>query len=124
MKVGHFILGAWASLTLAIAAPRSDLSNSVATYKPMAGFNHIVDESRFIGYFLAGPKRCDVTIFQARADDEGLIAPPNRMVLQIAAGGRSEIDAGHDAALAIACTLDADAIKVAPQFGKLRAAAH
>ena len=87
----------------------------VATYQPMAGFNQIVGNERFVGYFLAGPDRCDVTVLQARADDDALSLPPRRMVLQIAAGGRSELDAGFDAALAIACTIDADAIKIAPQ---------
>ena len=93
MKVGHLILDVWASITLAIGAPNTDRSASVATYKPIAGFNHVVGDSRFVGYFLAGPERCDVTVFEARADDEALAAPPTRMVLQIAAGGRSEIDA-------------------------------
>ncbi len=122
MQVGYFVSGAWSSITLALAAPHMDRSASVATYKPMAGFNHVVGDSRFVGYFLTGPERCDVTVFEARADDKALAAPPTRMVLQIAAGGRSEIDAGPDAALAIARTGDADAIKIAPQFGRSRAA--
>ncbi len=87
----------------------------VSTYKPMAGFNHVVGAERFVGYFLAGPDRCDVTVLQARADDDALSRAPRRMVLQIAAGGRSELDAGFGAALAIACTVDADAIRIAPQ---------
>jgi hypothetical protein len=44
------------------------------------------------------------------------------MVLQIAAGGRSELQAGSDSALAIACTADADVIKISPQTGHLKAA--
>jgi hypothetical protein len=28
---------------------------SVATYKPMAGFDHVVGNKRFVGYFLAAP---------------------------------------------------------------------
>ena len=51
------------------------LMRRVATYKPMAGFNHVVGGERFVGYFLAGPDRCDVTVFQARADDEALATP-------------------------------------------------
>ena len=49
---------------------------SVATYKPMAGFNHVVGPTRFVGYFLPGPNLCRVTIFQAGANDEALVVPP------------------------------------------------
>ena len=88
---------------------------SVATYKPMAGFNHVVGPTRFVGYFLSRPDRCLVTVFEAGADDEALIAPPRKFDIDIAAGGRSELDAGDSSALAIACTADADMIKIAPQ---------
>jgi hypothetical protein len=118
-----------ASTTLAIALLGSsafaDAGNHalqmsmVSTYKPMAGFIQVVGDTRFVGYFLAGPDRCDVTVLQARADDEALAAAPRRTEISIAAGGRSELDAGPNSALAIACTIDADAIKVAPQVGRL-----
>jgi hypothetical protein len=88
---------------------------SVSTYRPMAGFNHVVGPTRFVGYFLSGPDRCRVTVFTAAADDEALVQPPRRIEFDLAAGGRNEIPAGDGSALAIACTADADAIKVAPQ---------
>jgi hypothetical protein len=88
---------------------------SVATYKPMAGFNHVVGNKRFVGYFLAAPDLCRVTVFQAMADDEALVVPPRRLAIDIKAADRAELDAGEGAALAIACTADADAIKIAPQ---------
>jgi hypothetical protein len=88
---------------------------SVSTYKPTAGFNHIVGPTRFVGYFLSGPDRCRVTVFTAAANDEALVQPPRRIEFDLAAGGRNEISAGEGSALAIACTADADAIKVAPQ---------
>jgi hypothetical protein len=94
---------------------------SVSTYKPMAGFNHVVGTTRFVGYFLAAPDRCRVTVFTAAADDEALIAPPRRTEIDIEASGRGELPAGDGSALAIACTADADAIKVAPQFHSLAA---
>jgi len=84
---------------------------SVSTYKPMAGFNH----TRFVGYFLQAPGLCRVTVFKAGVDDEALVSPPERVKIEIAAGGRSELAAGDGSALAIACTADADAIKIAPQ---------
>jgi hypothetical protein len=89
---------------------------SVATYKPMAGFNHVVGTTRFIGYFLQSSDACKVTVFEAAAFDEALISPPRRMDLDIPAGGRSAFDTGDGSALAIACTADADAIKIAPQY--------
>jgi hypothetical protein len=63
-------------------------------------------------------------VLQVRADDETLTTPPRRLILQIAAGGRSELEAGPDSALAIACTADADAIKIAPQTTRFPRAAH
>jgi hypothetical protein len=88
---------------------------SVSTYKPMAGFNHVVGPTRFVGYFLQAPGLCRVTVFKAGADDEALVSPPERVKIDIAAAGRSELAAGDGSALAIACTADADAIKIAPQ---------
>jgi hypothetical protein len=88
---------------------------SVSTYKPMAGFNHVVGPTRFVGYFLQAPGLCRVTVFKAAADDETLVSPPERMKIDIAAAGGSELAAGDGSALAIACTADADAIKIAPQ---------
>lgn len=88
---------------------------SVATYKPMAGFNHVVGPTRFVGYFLPSKDACRVTVFEAAANDEALRMAPQRVEIDIAAGDRSEFAAGDGSALAIACTADADAIKVAPQ---------
>ena len=122
MKILTF--AAAVALALASAAEATDhapLMRQVSSVKPMAGFNVVVGDVRFVGYFLAGPERCDVTVFEAGAEDEALKVAPRRMVLQIAAGGRNELDAGPDSALAIACTGDADALKLAPQT-RLRAA--
>ena len=94
---------------------------SVATYKPMAGFNHVVGPTRFVGYFLPGPTLCRVTIFQAGANDEALVVPPHRIAIDIQAAGRVEFPAGDGSALAIACTADADVIKIAPQRYQLSA---
>ena len=82
----------------------------------MAGFNHVVGNKRFVGYFLAARDLCRVTVFEAIADDVALIVPPNRFEIDIKAADRAELDAGEGAALAIACIADADAIKIAPQL--------
>jgi hypothetical protein len=71
-----------AVINMGVAAAEAAESNhwaylaSVATYKPMAGFNHIVGPTRFVGYFLLGPHVCRVTLFEAAADDEALVVPP------------------------------------------------
>ncbi len=39
----------------ATARDRAAYLASVATYKPMAGFNHVVGNKRFVGYFVAAP---------------------------------------------------------------------
>jgi hypothetical protein len=88
---------------------------TVASYKPMAGFNHLIGATRFVGYFLPAPDACKVTVFEAAADDETLATPPRRIDVVIAAGDRSEFAAGDGSALAIACAVDADAIRIAPQ---------
>lgn len=121
MKSLFLAASALALVSTASAADHSGLMRQVQSVNPMAGFNVVVADMRFVGYFLKGPDRCDVTIFEAKADDEALNVLPRRMVLQIAAGGRSELDAGPDSALAVACSADADALKLAPQ-GRLNAA--
>jgi hypothetical protein len=100
----------------AIAGDHATYLASVATYKPMAGFNHVVGQKRFVGYFLGAPDLCRVTVFEATADDEALVVRPRRLDIDIKAADRAEIDAGEGATLAIACTADADAIKIAPQL--------
>ena len=88
---------------------------SVSTYRPMAGFNHVVGPTRFVGYFLQAPDACRVTVFKTAANDEALVSPPERIESYIAAADRREFAAGDGSALAIACNADADAIKIAPQ---------
>jgi hypothetical protein len=91
---------------------------SVATYKPMQGFNHVVGAKRFVGYFMPGKNVCSVTVMVALADDDRLATPPQRIQVEIPAADRSELAAGGGDALGIACTVDADAIKVAPLMAR------
>jgi hypothetical protein len=95
-----------------LAANHGDCLAAVSTYKPTAGFNHVVGPTRFVGYFLQTPDACCVTVFKAVANDESLVSPPERTELYIAAADRRELAAGDGSALAIACTADADAIKI------------
>jgi hypothetical protein len=101
--------------TLAASGGHAAYLASVAVYKPMQGFNHVVGPTRFVGYFLEAPGACKVTVFEAGADDEALATPPRRIDVDVAAADRSEFPAGDGSALAIACSADADAIEVAPQ---------
>ena len=58
-------------------------------------------------------------MFKAGADDEALVSPPERVKIDIGAADRSELAAGDGSALAIACTADADAIKIAPHTRRI-----
>jgi hypothetical protein len=111
----YVVLAAQVLPSLAAGGSHSAYLGTVATYKPMDGFNHVVGATRFVGYFLQSPDACQVTVFEAAANDEALATPPRRIEITVSAAGRSEFDAGDGSALAIACTADADAIKVAPQ---------
>lgn len=125
MKILPVILAATSlSLSVGVAAAgemnHRELIASVATYKPMQGFNHVVGEARFVGYFETRDGRCDVTVLKAVADDDRLAVAPVAYRLDIAAGGRDEMAAGQGDALAIACGVDADAIVIAPQHAPSR----
>jgi len=102
------------SSAFAVAEEPGDSTHSVSTYKETAVFNHVVGDARFVGNFVAGPGRCDVTVFQTGADNTALTPPLRRFVLPIAAGARSELEVGPKTSLVIACTSDADEIKVTP----------
>ena len=66
--------------------------------------------------FCRAPDACRVTVFEAAADDEALVAPPQPHRSSTSRRATAaEFDAGDGSALAIACTADADEIKIAPQ---------
>jgi hypothetical protein len=110
-----FVVAFLGSSAFAVADGSADATHSVSTYKETAVFNHVVGDARFVGNFIAGPGRCDVTMFLTAADNAALTPPLRRFVLPIAAGARSELEVGPKSTLVIACTSDADEIKVAPQ---------
>jgi len=101
--------------------PHSTYAASVATYKPIQGFSHVIGSRHFIGYFVMVNDGCALTVISATAGDDRLIDPPRRRKIAIPAGGRTEVQAGRGRALGIGCTADADAIKVValePQRGQ------
>jgi hypothetical protein len=110
-----FVIALFGSSAFAVAGEGADVTQSVSTYKETAVFNQVVGDARFVGNFVAGPGRCDVTMFLTRADNAALTPPLRRFVLPIAAGARSEFEVGPKSTFVIACTSDADEIKVAPQ---------
>ncbi len=112
-----FVAVAAAFLPAAASAEQSqhaDYIASVATYKPIQGFNHIVGSRQFVGYFVSAKDGCAVTVINAAAEDDRLIETPKRQLITIPAAGRTEIKADQGRALGIGCTADADAIKVVP----------
>jgi hypothetical protein len=110
-----FVIAFLGSSAFAVAGERADATHDVSTYKETAVFNHVVGDERFVGNFVTGPGRCDVTMFLTRADNAALTPPLRRFVLPIAAGTRSEFEVGPKLTFVIACTSDADEIQVAPQ---------
>jgi len=115
----RFALVAAAAAFFPVASWAQDNSHagyvaSVATYKPIQGFSHIVGSRHFVGYFVAVKDGCAVTVINAAVDDDRLIETPQRQTIALSAGGRTEIKADHGKALGIGCTADADAIKVVP----------
>ena len=120
IAIGAIIAFAVSSGAAVASDPAShvDYLHSVATYKPMQGFNHVVGSKRFVGYFMPTGNTCSVTVMLAIADDERLATPPQRIQIEIPGASRSDIAAGGGNALAIACTVDADAIKVAPMHAR------
>ncbi len=106
------------SASLAQDTTHASYVASVATYKPIQGFNHVVGSRQFVGYFMTAKDGCAVTVINAAADDDRLIETPERQTLTIGAGDRVELKADHGKALGIGCTADADAIKVVPLESK------
>ena len=114
-----FALVAAAAALFPVASSAQDNAHagyvaSVATYKPIQAFSHVVGSRHFVGYFVTAKDACAVTVINAAADDDRLIETPQRQTIVIPAADRTEVKADHGKALGIACTADADAIKVAP----------
>jgi hypothetical protein len=117
LRYAMIVVGAcvgFASSGHAGSVDHAALLASVATYKPMQGFNHIVGDKRFVGYFLPENGACSVTVITAIADDERLVVEPKRVTVLIKAADRAEFAASNGDALGIACNVDADRITVAP----------
>ncbi len=94
------------------ATTHSNYAASVATYKPIQGFSHIVGSRHFVGYFTTAQWGCAVTVINATVGDDRLLETPRRQKIAIPAGGRAEFQADEGKALGVGCTADADAIKV------------
>ncbi len=76
-----FVVAFLGSSALAVAQGSADVTHAVSTYKETAVFNHVVGDARFVGNFVAGPGRCDVTVFETGADNAALTPPLRRFVL-------------------------------------------
>ena len=92
-------------------ATHAHFSASVATYKPLQGFSHLVGSRHFVGYFVSANNGCAVTVIDATAGDDRLIET-RRQKLAIPAAGGAEVKADHGMALAIGCSADAAEISV------------
>ncbi len=107
-------IAATAFMPLAASAQdfHSEYTATVATYKPIQGFSHVVGARHFVGYFVMAKDGYAVTVINATVGDDRLIESPRHQKIAIPAGGRIEVESDHGKALGIGCTADADAIKV------------
>lgn len=115
MKVLTTVAIAGAMLNVSVFAAansHTELKKIQQMYKETAVFNHVVGDARFVGNFMADSGRCNVTMFETRAEDGDLRLPLRRYVLPIAAGARSTVNVGPNSALAIRCAPKADAIGI------------
>jgi hypothetical protein len=93
-------------------ATHARYSASVASYKPLQGFSHVVGSRHFVGYFVSAKNGCAVTVINATVADDHVLETPRRQKLDIPAGGGAEVKADHGRALAIDCAADAHEISV------------
>lgn len=100
--------------SLAAARPgHASYLAQVATYRSAQGFSAVVGDKRFTGFFIAKPGACRVTLIVSRADDEQLRQAPQRLEFALGAANVIQISAGGGQALGVACTAEADTVKVA-----------
>lgn len=83
------------------------------TYRPIEGFSRVVAGKRFSGFFTSARGACSVSLIISQADDEGLRTPVQRMQFELSATQGVDISADQREALGMACSVDADALKVA-----------
>jgi hypothetical protein len=72
----------------------------------------VVAGKRFTGFFTSRHEACRVTLIVSDAGDEALVTAPQRLEFELGAAQVFSIAATAQEALGIACTVDADAIKV------------
>ena len=90
----------------------ADYLASVSTYKPLHGFSHTIGSRHFVGYFFTANNSCALTVIDATVGDPRLADAPRKQKFTLDAGGRTEVNADHGKALAIACGADANEIQV------------
>ncbi|BBE72611.1 hypothetical protein [Oharaeibacter diazotrophicus] len=100
--------------TAAVAA--AEMHPSVAgvhAYAPFAAISETAGSKHVVGWFESTGEACRMTLVVAERDDETLAVEPTRVAFTVAAADVAELATGAGSAIRVACTADADAVKVA-----------
>lgn len=87
--------------------------NAVDSFEPYAAISETAGGKHVVGWFETADGACRMNLLIAEKDDETLSVKPTKIVFAVAAADVAEIQTGDGAAMMVACTADADAVKIA-----------
>ena len=99
--------------TTAVAGETHPAFDAVHGYAPRAAISETAGDKQVVGYFETADTGCRMTLMMAEKDDETLAVTPVKLVFDVAAADVAEIQAGDRGALMVACSADADQVKIA-----------
>ena len=110
------VAAAFAGLALAKGALPVSAEGAPAAFGPRSAISLTVGEKRAIGYFIATPGSCNLTLFVADAFLEGVPAPsaPVRVNIAVGAGKTAFVDSTAGKAVAFICSSNATTMSVQP----------
>ncbi len=110
------IAAAFAGLALAKGALAVSAEGAAAAFGPRSAISLTVGEKRAIGYFIANPGSCDLTLFLADAFSEEAAEPsaPVRVNIAVGAGKTAFVDSTAGKAVAFVCSSNATTMSVQP----------
>lgn len=112
MMLKMIALALAATIATAAAASAHPETN-VDSYAPIMAISKIVGTKQVAGYFVTADNSCRMTLVVAEANDETLAVEPMRISFDIAAANVIEFQADANNVMRVACTADADQVKIA-----------
>ncbi len=97
----------------ALAADVHPALDGVHGYAPRAAISETAGAKHVAGYFETRGEACAMTLVVSEKDDETLEVAPIRIAFQVPAADVAEIATGEGSAIRVACTVDADQVKIA-----------